>query len=159
MTDRPATVRIATPLDAAALFYQLRDDLQGDNWLGLPPDEPDCARTVAALCRGKDGIAGVVDSKRGIVASIGIRAVKPWFTTEWMLSQIWLFVDPAARGAGLDDDLFQFAEWHREDMSARLGYDLIFENTVLSLNRLPAKLRLWRKHGEMIGGVYWSRKP
>jgi hypothetical protein len=155
---KPASVRIATTDDTFEIYHHLMVDLQGDNSLGLPPDPVDVARVVGQMCRGENGICGVIEDSEGIAASIGIRAVKPWFTSEWMLSQIWLFVVPDARpGHHHAKDLFDFAQWHREDMSARTGAPVVLENTVLSLTRLPAKTRLWARHGEQIGAVFWTR--
>jgi hypothetical protein len=156
--EQPASVRIATTTDVTALYEQLVLDLEADNSLGLPVDRVDVARTVGKICRGENGIAGIIDGEYGIAASIGIQAVKPWFTSEWMLSQVWLFVNPDERASDFADELFQFAAWHREDMANRVGYDIVLENTVLSLNRLPAKLRLWGRYGQQIGGTFWTRR-
>ena len=157
--DKPELVRLATPDDISNLYFHLLIDLESDNSLRIPVSEQAVLETVRACCTGQLAIAGVMESRTdGIVASIGIRAVEPWFSKQTVLSQIWLFVSPHARaGRRYYDELFRFAEWHRQDMSARLGYDLVLENTVLSLKRLPAKTRLWRRYGEQIGAVFWQR--
>ena len=156
--QKPDTVRIATAADEEKIFWHLMSDLNADNNLDLPVSEKAVYETVHACCTGDVSIAGIIDGRDGPVASIGIRGVYPWFSSQIMLSQIWLFVIPAARGgARLAEDLFHFADWHRGDMSERLGYNVVLENSVMSLRRLAAKKRLWRRYGQEIGAVYWTR--
>jgi hypothetical protein len=151
-------VRIAGPADVEALYWLLLGDLQADNSLGVPVSAREVARIVRKLCSGDGGIVGVIDGLHGKpVGSVAIEAAKPWFSDTWILSQVWLFVTVDERhGQHFADDLFSFAEWHRADMSAKVGYDMVLENTVMSRTRLPAKIRLWGRHGQQIGGVFWT---
>lgn len=156
VAHRPNAVRIAQPDDVAALYWHLLGDLESDNSLHIPVSERAVFRTVSELCNGSGGIAGVIDGPHGPVASIGIRAIKPWFSEQWMLSQVWLFVAPGARkGSHFGEDLFAFAEWHRTDMAKSLGYNLVLDNTILSFNRLEAKERLWSRFGKKVGSVFF----
>lgn len=155
--DKPEGVRVATIDDEASLFWHAMS-MEADNSLHIPVNEGAVFETVHACCTGDYSIAGIIDGHDAPVASIGIRGVYPWFSKTVILSQIWLFVSPEARaGARLADMLFRFAEWHRQDMSKRLGYDMVLENTVMSFKRLDAKLRLWRRYGTQMGGVFWSQ--
>jgi|ERR1700690_1358163 len=157
--DKPELVRLATPDDIEPLFYHLMYQLQESNGLGIPPSPSKVLGYVKKCCMGDMAIAGLMESRTdGIVASIGIRAAEPWFSDQTILGQIWLFVVPHARsGRRLYEQLFQFAEWHRQDMSKRVGYAMVLENTVMSLSRLPAKTRLWRRYGTQTGAVFWSK--
>lgn len=156
--DQPALVRIATPDDVEALFWHLMQEYAPVNSVPVPIHPMAVLETVRACCGGKGAVAGVIESRSlGIVASVGLEAAVPWFSKQDLIRQIWLFVSPAARGKlGLERQLFEFAEWHREDMSKRLGYDTVLEQSVMSLDRLPAKRRLWRRYGREIGATFWT---
>jgi len=156
--DKPELVRLATPDDIQNLFFHLMYELQADNGLGIPPTPKKVLDYVTKCCNRDHAIAGIMESRKdGIVASIGIRMAEPWFSEHALLGQIWLFVVPRMRhGHSFYDDLFRFAEWHRQDMTNRLGYNLVLENTVMSLTRLPAKVRLWRRYGTQTGAVFWT---
>lgn len=158
-TDLPAwcpkNVRIATQADEEDLFFLLTEDLRADNDMGYPVSPARVFANVKACCRGERGIAGVIDSHSGIVASIGIQCSQPWYSDKWLLSETWAFVTPSARkGTKYGDDLFRFAKWHRTDMSGRLGYEIDLERSVMSFNRLEAKTRFWRRYGPQIGAIF-----
>lgn len=157
--DKPDLVRIATPDDIQAIYFHLMYELGADNGLGIPPTPAKVLQQVTKCCTGDMGIAGIMESRTdGIVASIGIRAAEAWFSNQTIIGQLWLFVAPHARhGRKLYDPLFQFFEWHRQDMTKRLGYSVTGENVVMSLSRLPAKARLWRRYGTQTGAVFWNR--
>lgn len=160
--NKPDSVRIATPADEARLFALLQR-LQECNFTGmpyaayLPVDTHRLWGHVNAACRGQSGIAGVIDGPDGeLVASVGIFAIQPWWSSAFYLCQHWLFVTPETRQSNYARDLFKFSEWHRADMSQRCGYDIPLETTVLSTDRLPAKERLWSGHAVKIGAVFWA---
>lgn len=158
MLTKPETVRIATVADEESIFWHLMGPMRDDNDLGLPVSPRSVYDTIHACCTGELSICGVIDGADGPVASIGIRGQYPWFSEEIILTQIWLFVIPEARShARLGADLFKFANWHREDMSRRVGYNMSLENTVLSLHNLPLKRRFWGRYGREIGHVFWVR--
>lgn len=103
------------------------------------------------------GLAGVIDGPDGIVGSIGIEMANAFYSDDPLLMQVWQFVRPEYRkGTNYGNDLFTFAEWHRQDMAAKIGRPLILETTILSHNRMDAKIRLWRRKGRMIGAMFWS---
>ncbi len=155
--SKPDNVRVATQADERALGALLLNDLRADNDMGLPVAEVRVWRNVISACRGMRGIAGVIDGPDGIVASVGIFAVQgAWYSSAWFLSQTWLFVKPGHRARGYARDLFAFAEWHRADISARLGVEIGLETSVLSGKRLGAKARLWRRFARPVGHYFWS---
>ena len=153
---RPAKVRIATPSDIEPLYWLCYRDLHEDNPAPFTRSPQKIYDLVEGLCTGRIGIAGVIDGRHGPVASIGIEAAQPRWSEDWFLDEAWLFVQPSARkGSSYFDDLFRFALWHQSDMTQRLGYDVVLQASVLSRKRLPAKLRLWGRYGEMVGGSFW----
>jgi len=159
MMEKPEFVRLATPDDIEPIFWPLMRTYAEDGDLGIPVSDKAVFETVRDMCNGNGGVAGVIDGPHGVIGSMAIRAIQPWFASQYMLTEVWFFVVSAYRkGSHFTTDLFQFAEWHRQDMSERLGYDMVFENAVLSMDRLPAKMRLWEKfYGPPIGGVFWTR--
>lgn len=151
------TVRLATIDDAEELYWFLLSDLGADNSLGFTPSLKKIWGHVHDCCTGKNGIAGVIDGPGGIIGSIGIEVVQPWHSEDWFLSQVWQFVHPEHRhGTKHGEDLFAFAEYHRRYMCEHTGRDMILETTVMSRKRLAAKTRLWRRHGQQIGAMFWS---
>lgn len=157
MIEQPANVRLALADDIPQLYFHLVNDLEADNSLQIDVSPKAVLETVKECCEMRYAVAGIIDGPHGIMGSIGIRAMEPWFSKQTILSQTWLFVTPYARTTGIFDDLFRFAEWHRQDMSQRVGYDIVLENSVLSFTRLPAKIRLWGRYGKQIGAVFWTR--
>lgn len=158
LSEKPANVRIATPDDIEPLYWHLMNDFGPANSIPIPISERRVFHRVRALCTGQEGIAGVIDGPHHIIGSIGLGCVQPWFSEEWIAEQVWLFVTPTERHAApYAKALFDFAEWHREDLSKRFGYDVVFENTVISFDRLEAKMRLWSRYGTQAGAIYWTR--
>jgi hypothetical protein len=104
----------------------------------------------AALC------AVIRDDDGRIIASIGGYWTMPWFSNKMMLELLWLLVLPEYRGhhRQYDDALLAWFKGKRDEIAAEYGHDVPILDTVLAEDRLPGKLRLWRKHGLPIGGVF-----
>ena len=155
--ERPAAVRVATQADEAALFALLWDHLYADNGMGIAPDAAKVWGYVNATCRGQGGVAGVVDGPDGtLIGSVGIVACQPWYSEVWNLAEMWLFVHPLhRRRTGHGQALFDFARWPRADMSARLGYAVGLEISILSFKRVRAKERLWERNALRVGATFW----
>lgn len=156
LISKPSSVRIATKVDEAAIFWLLMNDLEADNGLGWVPSERKVFNLVHRCCTGQMGIAGVIDGPEGIVGSIGIEMISPWYSEDRMLMQMWQFVRPEFRagthhGKALED----FADWHRADLSERISQPLVLETCVMSHHRLKAKMRLWGQRATLKGGIFW----
>lgn len=157
MISKPPSVRIATQADEPALYWLLVNDLEADNGLGWTVSPRKVLEHVQRCCRGQMGLAGVIDGPDGIIGSIAIEMISPWYSDDLMLMQMWQFVVPEARaGTSHGNDLFAFAEWHRQDMAAKIGQALILETCVMSHHRLGAKLRLWARKARAVGGIFWA---
>lgn len=151
----PGNVRVGTIEDAASLYFLLVEDLRAANDMGYPVSHKKVAATIGACLRGESGIVGLIDGPDGIVAAIGIQASQPWYSDRWLLSETFVFVHPDFRkGTGYGDDLMKFAEWHKADMSSRIGEEIDLERSVMSFKRLPAKMRFWGRYGKQIGAIY-----
>lgn len=156
MTDKPISIRVAGPQDAQALLWHC-SQLFSDNYMGLPFSANRVMETVGMCCTGQGGIAGVIDGPNGMpLGSIGIVAAQPVYSDVWILSESWTFVSPEHRkGMSYGGDLFKFAQWHREDMAAKVGYQIPLEMTVYSFKNLKAKTRLWSRYGVHVGSTVW----
>ena len=160
---KPDSVRIALPADKENL-YALLMKLHDTNFFGLPyakylPMDPGKIWAhVWACCHGDAAVAGVIDSDDGLslIGSVGVFYTVPWWSLDGYLTEHWLFVDPAHRDENWAAQLFKFSQWHRADMSTRLGYDIPMEVSVLSSERLPAKEKLWGRYAKKIGAVFWT---
>lgn len=152
------TVRVATVADEEALFWLLMHDYSADNDLGFSVSPLKVYDRVHACCMAQGGIAGVIDGPDGIIGTIGIEAIQPWYSEDWILIQTWQFVLPEHRhGTTHGADLFAFAEAHRASVAKAKGADILMESMVMSEKRLEAKARLWRrKAGRQIGVMFWS---
>jgi hypothetical protein len=159
MIRKPPTVRLAVPADIEPLFWLLMRDLANDNPMGRPVSPTKILTLVKLCCNGNGGVAGVIEERGSIVGSAGITLAQHDLSDANFLKQVWLFVVPSIRKRHPDyaEKLFKFCLWHKGDMSQRLGYDVPLEISVMSRKRLPAKLRMWSRYGDMIGAVFWAR--
>lgn len=161
-TLRPDSVRMAGPDDEAAL-YDLLMALDVDNSFGIPHDPDRVRAAIEKGTRRQGSIIGVIDGRAGeygegheahLAASVCLTLSQFWYSNVFFLSEIWLFVRPEYRHNHFERDLFQFAKWCREEMSRQNGDEMLAVSSVSSPNRLPAKLRLWSRYGEQIGGIF-----
>lgn len=155
---KPNTVRLAGTEDIESLYWHLLNDYEADNGLGWTPSPKKVLAHVRECCLQENGVAGIIDGLNGVIGSIGIEVYTPWYSDDEYLAQVWLFVMPEYRfGKRHWDDLCDFADWYREQMSEKLGKPLVLESSVTSHNRLPAKVRLWRRRaGHQVGATFWS---
>lgn len=152
-------VRLAGPADEAALFALLMKYKADNSAFGFQVDDARVAEHVLLGTRGQGGLHGVIDApdKPGAFAgSIGIIFDRFWFSSDWGLGVIWLFVDPPYRpGTHYADALVAWAKEKRTAFEASAGHQIRMANSVISETRLEPKLRYWRKHsGKMIGGIF-----
>ncbi len=161
MTSPPANVRLARPSDEAALYALLMALAAENNTFNDDIDEGRIKEHILRGTRCDGGLHGIIDGTGPgeLAASIGILWDRWWYSKRWMLSQIWLFVRPEYRRLGYDRDLTAWAEWARREIEAGADHPVSLVNTVISEQRLDAKLRLWRRHSksEMVGGIFLLR--
>ena len=159
MPGQPANVRHATRDDEAGLFDLLMA-LHKDNGLGFPPRAQDVREAIRAATREavKTGtIIGVIEGENGeIAASVCIALASWWYNrAAFYLDEIWLFVRPEYRARGhYDDDLFQYMIAYRNHIETETGRPWVLGASMISLKRLPAKMRLWSRHARLVGGIY-----
>ena len=153
----PATVRKATEADEPALFDLLME-LYKDNGVGIAPRPQDVREAIRAGTREQAGILiGVIDGPDGtLIGSICIVPATWWYSSvSWYLAERWLFVLPEWRkGRSLHDDLFQYARCYQQLCETATGMSWPLVTSVTSFKRLAAKMRLWRRYGRLVGGIY-----
>lgn len=152
-------VRLAGPADEGALLDLLMELKFHNNSFNFQVDDARVGEHIQMGTRDKGGMHGVIDApdRPGVLAgSIGIVLDRWWFSSEWGLAQIWLFVRPEYRkGTRYADDLVNWAKERRAEMEAAAGRPILMANAVVSEERLDAKLRFWKRHsGEMIGAIF-----
>jgi len=150
---RPERVRVAGEADEDAI-YDLLLALEDDNGFGVPHDRETVYTEIRKGTRKRGSMIGVIDGADELAASICITLGHTWFSNRWHLTETWLFIRPDYRFNRFDDDLFNFARWARYEIGKGLDYECQCFTTVSSPRRLPAKLRLWRRWGKQIGGIF-----
>lgn len=99
-------------------------------------------------------LSAIIRDGDDLVATIGGCWNRPWFSAKMMLELLWLLVHPDYRGHKYDDALIDWFKARRDEIAAEYGQSVPIMDCVLGEERLPAKLRLWRRHGQWIGGVF-----
>jgi hypothetical protein len=159
----PNPVRLARPEDEAALFRLLMA-LKDDNNRGLDfrIDDDRVMEHIVMGTRMKCGMHGVIDAPDDLgelAGSIGVIWDRLWFSSDWGLAQLWLFVRPKYRnGNHYAENLVDWAKSIRDDLEKRAGQRVLMANSVISTERLDAKLKFWQRHsGHLVGGVFMIR--
>lgn len=150
-------VRLAGPADEDAVF-RLLQRLDDDNGLGFPYHEDKVRQSIRVGTEQKGGFVAVIDApdRPGeLAASIGLHWAQPWYSNDFFMHEVWLFVDPDYRGGtGYADDLMRWAQWLKDSFNAKLGKEVPFFTSVSSRKRLDAKERWWRRRGQKIGVIF-----
>jgi GNAT superfamily N-acetyltransferase len=158
VTERPALVRLATPADEDALYDLLMALVEDNNSFGFECDEERIRAHIRMGTERTGGAHGVIDVDGRIAGSVGIINDRWWFSRQYGLAQLWLFVRPEYRRLGYADDLVNWAKWFREQVETGLGHKIGLVNCMISEKRFDLKLRWWRRHsGKMIGGIFEIR--
>lgn len=158
-----AVVRLAGAGDEDALFsllMALRED--NNRTLNFNVSDARVREHIEMGTRKTGGLHGVIDApdEPGVLAgSIGCIWDRWWFSEEWSLAQLWLFVRPEYRAhTSYADALVDWAKGMRDALQEKVGKPIGLINAVVSEDRLETKLRFWRRHsGVMIGGIFEIR--
>lgn len=155
----PANVRMASPRDEDALFDVLMA-LNEDNGFGIPVSPDRVMAQIRLGTRRQGGLIGVIEGTNGrINGTIGLFISQMWYTDQYHLAEMWLFVRPDSRDGKIHADLFGFAEWCRVKMQTSGTQPWIVTTSVSSPKRLPAKLRLWSGFAKQVGGIFYMGSP
>ena len=159
LPNSPDNVRVATEADEAKLFDLLMA-LYKDNNFGIPPRPMDVRQEIRAGTREKNGVLiAVIDGDEETLAgSVCITPLTWWYNKApemFYLNELWLFVRPEyRRHTTYFNDLFETMNAYKALMDETMGRDVPLVTGALSRKRLPAKMRLWGRYAQMVGGVF-----
>lgn len=148
MTDKPASVRIATVPDEAAVYKILSMAHEENGAAQLSPERVRDQIKFATERRG--GIIGVIDGPQEIEGVIMLRLTQWWYSDDWHLDELCNFVHPDyRRGNHHPRHLIEFAKWFAEQMEQPLFIG------VMTHERMEAKNRLYRRQVKMGGALFY----
>lgn len=151
-TIRPEHVRAAGPRDAEGIFTLLCAAHEENGWLSMNPLK--VRVMVERLVRHEPGdimgLIGVIDGEKPgtIAGAVALLIDSFWYSDEFFVSERFCFVDKGHRRSSYAKDLIQFAKWFADDVNLPL------EMGVLSTHRTEAKVRLYRRQLQYIGGFF-----
>lgn len=140
-------VTLATPEDEEDIFDFLME-LHAEN--ALFPVSPDKVRQ--AIRHATDRKGGIIALIRGddgrIEASLGAVIDPWWYTIAPSLNEVWNYVRPDCRRTTHAKRMIEFAK----ELGVKLGIPLFLG--IISTERTEAKMRLYRRQLEPIGGIF-----
>lgn len=145
-TERPASVRIATPKDEDEVMRLMRRAFDEQPIFAL--NEQRMRANIRMCTERRGGILGVIDGPNGIEGYLIAMLGQHWYSDEWHLEELSNFVDPDYRKSTHAKDLINFVKWFAEQlkMPVILG--------ILSTKRLEAKIRLYERQVRKVGAVF-----
>ena len=131
------TVRMATPADFDGVMH-LGRLLHAENgqhaW-----DDAKAQEIAAKLLECDGGYIGVIGAPDNLHGMIGIQLDQPWYSSAWMLVELFNFVHPAHRRSTHAKSLIGHAKGYAD----QLGIPLVIG--IISNHRTEAKVRLYRR--------------
>jgi len=147
-------VTAAGPRDEDEIFEMLLG-LHEENGLFSVDEERTRAFIRTAITPG-GGIVGVIRGADGkLEASVGMTLDQWWYTSDWCLSERWVYVVPAARKRSFADKhasrLIDYAKWAAEQLGVPL------QMGILSTTRTAAKEKMYGRKLTPVGALFmWS---
>ncbi len=144
-------VRLAVRRDEPAIYDHLLL-LYAENAMGrLSPERSQ--KKIKRATRGNGGVIGIIDGLLGPVASVGLELGQWWYSDDWQLSELWVFVDPAHRGHGHEKALIDFAKQCASTLKVQLLMGIVSDH------RVSAKVRLYQRMLPQAGALFlWGDK-
>lgn len=150
----PYAVKLATPEDEERLYLYLVQ-LHHDNPMPFGYEPAKVLATIRQATERQGAVIGIIEGDDGeIAASVGLYPWSTYYSDEFHYAELWLYVRPAYRGLGHDARLFDFMKHVQQTMQADLERPFYIQTAVTSVDRLPAKERLWRRHGPKVGAIF-----
>lgn len=159
-TEKPATVRAATPADEQAILDLLLLDVAENAAHVAPPDE---ARILAHIQHGtqkKGGIIGVIDGPDGKpVACCVMIELQWWWSRQYCFQELVLFVHPDHRKSNHLRDLLNFQRWVSDAMTKNFGYRVYLLCGVLGVHHVREKIMLYKRKFRQAGAIFIYPSP
>lgn len=160
LTPCQSTVRLAAPRDypeVARLFMQdhsengiFHIDFNKIDWLLrrlLKPEE------IPSDDTGTRGLMGVIGPTDALEAVVAVVISAPWYSSEMVLNDLVLYVDPNYRHSGHAKALIEWMKYQ----STITGLPLI--SGVITKERTEAKVRLYQRQMPVKLGAYFLHDP
>jgi len=149
-------VRTALEQDEEQLYRCLLEHEDAGSF-GAVQSENRIREHIELATRGQGGFHGVIDTPDPddpirIAGTIGIVFERYWWTENYHLQILWLFVRQPYRTLRLDNALMEFAKAYRDELRKDQWIELV--DSPFSETRLETKLALWRRWGRQIGGIF-----
>lgn len=158
-TQKPDTVRTATPDDHDALMDLIRLDI-AENALPIAPlDEDKVVKFISAPVTEGGPTIGVIDGPSGLEGMIGLVPFNWWWATPWAVMEQWNYVRPDRRASKHGADLIRFSRWLVDDMSDRVGYRVFLLSGVTATKDAARKVALYRRLSNYVGAFFCYPDP
>lgn len=146
MNDTP-TVRLATSADEAGLIELCRL-MHGENGL-FQMSEAKVRARVQNSFRREGGAIGVIGPHDDICAAVMLELAQLWYTDDWHVADLMVFVHPEHRRSNCIKALIDFAR------TTAVGIGLPMLSGVVSNTRTEAKVRLYQRAlGAPVGAFF-----
>lgn len=149
---KPDSVRLATIRDEPAILDLLLADLAENAEKVAPPSISRIMAMVEVGTRGRGGFCPVIDGPKGPVALAVLHPIKWWWSEATFIQEVVMYVSPEARSGRAGADLLDYECWLSDQMSEAAGHRVFVLAGVTATQRGAAKLRLYAKHMNPIGG-------
>jgi hypothetical protein len=152
MTNTFDDIRICVPADEPALLrvlalnYEENKGLAAINWDKV-------TRMVRRGTEQQLGIIGVIEGKHGIEATAGFILTNFWFSDDFHLEEVWVFVLPDYRRSTHARRLYEWAKY----LSTQMTVPVLCG--VLTTQRHQAKIRLAQREMPQVGALFMWPKP
>lgn len=154
-TPMPRSVRLAGAADEARLLELLVADIAENAGHIAPASVPTLLQQIQVCTRARGGFCPVVDGADG--NPVGLALLVPtqwWWSDQFFLSEIVMFVHPKARHSRCGAALLTAEKALADNMSKTLGHRIYLLAGVTATQRGQAKLRLYGRHLNPVGGFF-----
>lgn len=152
-------MRLAGVRDEPVILDLLLADLEENATAIAPPDIKRIMANVEIGTRGRGGFTLVIDGATGPVAVAILAPTEWWWSTRVFLQEVVLYVSPEARKAHAGTDLLNMEKWLADRMSESQGERVFLLAGVTGTKRIDAKMRLYSRSMNQVGGFYIYPTP
>lgn len=159
-SDKPTGVRAANAADEAAIFDLLMEDVAENAATVALPSEERIRSQIEFCTRGLGGIAGVIDDPSGRPVAVCLMVpFQWWWSKEYAVQELVLYVHKDHRKSRHVHDLLQFQRWVVDTWTKSFGYRVYLLCGVLGVNRVFAKISLYRRRFRQAGAAFIYPSP
>lgn len=159
-TPRPSTVRVAGPEDEEAVLALLMEEIRENGAMVALPDKDRMLFQIRLATEQKGSVLAVIDGPEGKPVAVTLLASLPWWwSRNYFMQEVSLFVHPEHRASKHFDDLMQFQRWWVEHMTESLGYQVYLLCGVVGTRDVVRKALAYRRRYRRAGWVFLYPAP